>query len=277
MPTQQIGTQLILCQPQIREHFSEESLAGLSRSIKEVGVLQPMLVRRVGEQYVVLDGERRFRAAKMAGLERVPVIVVDGELSAGEIIQRQLVANCQREDLTPIEKARAIERLTREAGWSASQAAAKLGLSPAMVSKLLTLLLLPQELQEQVDSGKVPLSSAYELAKLPDSADREHLANEVACGRLSRERLIAATKSRPAKPAEGTPRKRTKRAVQRVSLPLGGGRSVAVAGPGLTLQSLIEWLESLVERAKSARAHGMEFAEAVKSLRAAAKQAEGKA
>src|SRR5258708_3418886 len=103
----------LICEPQVRERFDEESLAGLAQSIKESGILQPILVRREGSEFIVVEGERRVRAAPMAGLTEVPVLINDRELSEGEIIYRQFATNCQREHLTPIEKSKAIDRLMK--------------------------------------------------------------------------------------------------------------------------------------------------------------------
>jgi ParB family chromosome partitioning protein len=261
----EMPVEALVCRTQVREAFDEEKLAGLAQSIKACGVLQPILAR---PDFLVVDGERRLRAAKLAGLLTVPVLIEEDGLQAGEIMLRQLVSNCQREDLTPIEKARAIDGLMHESNWSAGHAAAKLGLSPAMVSKLLTLLLLPEPVQQQVQRGQIPLSSAYEIAKIEDAAERERLTAVVASGRLSRDRLGAEAKVRRKKPQPPQRKKPRTRQNSRVRLPFGSGHALTIAGPALTLHTLIGWLESIIGKAKSLQAQGTEWADAVQALRA---------
>src|SRR5208282_712517 len=144
--------------PQVRKHFDEEALAGLAQSLREIGQQQPIRVRREGERLVIVDGERRYRAAKKAGMPTIGVVIDEKELCAGEVLHRQLIANIQREDLSPMEKARAIDELLKETGWTATVVASKIGLSNATVSRLLSLLNLPDNIQQQVSAGEVPMS-----------------------------------------------------------------------------------------------------------------------
>lgn len=125
----QVPIEAIVMPPQVRQHFDEASIDSLAATIREVGVLQPILARKHADKFAIVDGGRRFRAACKVGLQSVPVIIEDRELNGVELAQTQLIANCQREDLKPVEKARAIAQLMKASGWPATQVAAKLGLS----------------------------------------------------------------------------------------------------------------------------------------------------
>ncbi len=127
----QLPLEKIVANPQVRQQFDREAEQGLAQSIREVGILQPLRVRHHEGQPVIVDGERRFRAARLLGLPSVPVIFEERELASAEVIQRQLVANCQREDLRPLEKARAIAHLIKTTGWTQGQIATKLGMRDA--------------------------------------------------------------------------------------------------------------------------------------------------
>lgn len=251
--------------PQVREQFGEESLIGLAQTLRETGVLQPLLVRRDGAEFVVVEGHRRLRAAKLAALTHVPVIVDDRELSEGEVLYRQLVTNCQRQGLTPLEKARAIDRLIKTVGLSGAQVAVKLGMSPGMVSKLLALLELPEQVQAQVANGSLPLTTAYAVSRAPDAGSQRQLAEQAACGELRRDDVVKRAKSRnPARRSAG--RRRPRNDNHRIQIPLGGGRSIAFAGSDLTLQAIAELLQDLLTRIKDLEPKDMELTQAVKAL-----------
>jgi ParB family chromosome partitioning protein len=254
----------LTCKPQIRESFDEESLTGLAQSIKESGILQPILVRREGSDFIVVEGERRLRAAQMAGLAEVPVIIDDRELSEGEVLHRQLVTNCQREELSPIEKSRAIDRLMKGTGWNAAQVAVKLGISPGMVSKLLALLTLPEQVQDRLSDGSLGLSAAYEISQVSDTENQRVLAREAAAGRLTREAIAAQTKSQ--KRPRSSNRKNSGNARQQIVISLGGGRSIVATGPDLTLEVLVAELETAIGRIRQLSAQGMDLADAVKFI-----------
>lgn len=263
---QSVPIDSIVCRRQVRESFDNESLAGLAQSIKESGVLQPLLAHREGTTFVLDDGERRLRAAKRAGLDAVPVIVDDRELCEAEVLQRQLVTNCQREDLSPIEKARAIERLIKATQWTAGQVSAKLGLSPASVSKLLSLLGLPDSMLAQVASGQLAASAAYELAKMPESPEREELATAAVRNGLSRDAVAGKVKSaKRAGAADGSA------GTRRFTAALTDGRSVTVTGIAMTLDAMIELLEELLAKARKARPKGLELDTFLRLLRDEAK------
>lgn len=251
------------CEAQVRKAFDEEALAGLARSLTEVGQLQPIRVRAVEDAYIVLDGERRFRAAKLAGLPHLDAIIEEQELTGADIALRQLIANCQREDLNPVELARGIDELMQGSGWNTTQAAFHLGFSIAKTSRLLNLLTLPADLLAKLESGEIGMSVAYELAKVRDPDSRATLFGEVAAGRLTRDGLAA--QRRDAK--EG------KSPAPRVVAQLSGGRSVVVSGDGLTtLEVLMAWLGELLSEARKGRAQNLELTTFTRWLRDRAKE-----
>jgi ParB family chromosome partitioning protein len=264
--THDIPTDLVDPEPQVREHFDEESLLALAMTVKVAGVQQPITVLRVGERYRIVTGERRWRAAKMAGLTAIPAILMEGELSEAEIIELQLIENCAREDLNPAEKAKAYDRLMKATNRPAAEIARRVGTSPATVSKLTSLLLLAPEILEQVQEGRIPYSSAYVLATVGDVAEQHRLAREVLDGRLTRDRLIAETKViKPGRAVISTnKRQRTPR--ERVVIKLDGGGSISVSAPALSVEALTEWFSQLAERIRVAGADGRPLAEVVKCV-----------
>jgi ParB family chromosome partitioning protein len=242
---------------QVRTEFSEESLQGMARSLLEVGQLQPIRVRREGDSFVVVDGERRVRAAKMTGkFTKIAAIIEERPLDAAEIEQRQIIANCQRDDLTPLEKARAIHDLMKLRGWNAGEVAAKLGFTGSMATKLLALVELPESIQALVAGGKIPASAGYELSRLGgDAAEQAALAEQIARGSLTRDGLSAIIKRRGAAPAGEKPA-----TISRLRASLSGGRTVTLAGEGLTnIDALIGWLEELLSKARKLRPRGLEL------------------
>jgi ParB family transcriptional regulator, chromosome partitioning protein len=169
---------------QPRNTFDEESLAGLTASIRELGVLQPILVRQVNDdRYAIIAGERRWRAAKRAGLQFIPVIVrqVNDELT----LQHALVENLHRDDLNPLEEAAAYQQLVEDFDLTQEQVAHKVGKSRSAVANLLRLFQLPPQVQRLVAEGRVSAGHAKALLGTPDRAFQESLARRVATDGLS--------------------------------------------------------------------------------------------
>ena len=254
-------TEVVLA-PQVRECADDESIPNLAASMREVGQLQPIRTRLEGGRHIVVDGERRLRAARLLGWETIAAIVEGRELCAEDIIQRQLIANIQRKNLSGLEAAQAIEKLIQHTGWSAKQVAAKLGVSPATIAKLRALLNLPASMQDQIQNGSLAPSTAYALAKVDDPGRQAELANEAANGRLTRD---SATKKAKCK-GERVPQ--TKRVPKpRATASLGIGRSMTIVGEGLTLESLIVWLDEFLPKARAAQSQGVELVAFLKALK----------
>jgi len=262
---QDIPIDLIEAGPQVRESFDEQSLLGLGMTMKVAGVHQPITVRPLDDRYRIITGERRWRAAKLAGLTTIPAMIIEGELSEAEIIELQLIENCH-EDLNPVEKAKAYDRLMKASSRPATQIALRLGISPGTVSKVTALLVLAPDILEHVQAGRIPYSSAYELAKVGDVTEQRRLAQAVLEGRLTRDRLVAETKA--AKAGRPAPRasKRQRIARERVVIKLGEGRSVTVAAPTLTVDAVVTWFIDLAEQLRHAGADGRPLADVAKGI-----------
>lgn len=151
---------------QPRGVISAESLQELADSIKEHGILEPLVVAHTPAGYQIVAGERRWRAAKLAGLEMVPVLLK--ETSPKGMLEMALVENVQRTDLNPVERAKAFQRLMEEFGLATSEVAARIGKSPAYVSNTMRLLTLPDAIKDGLISGLISEGHARALAGIPD-------------------------------------------------------------------------------------------------------------
>jgi ParB family chromosome partitioning protein len=158
---------------QPRRTFRDASLAELADSIRRRGVLQPVLVEEVGGGYQIVAGERRVRAAKLAGLDRVPVVV--RSFGPDERLEIALIENLQREDLTAIEEAKAYRQLMEAAGLTQEQVAAKVGKDRTTVTNSLRLLKLPPKVQDAVERGELSGGHARALLAVTSPADQELL------------------------------------------------------------------------------------------------------
>lgn len=168
---------------QPRREFEESSLQALADSIRQAGVLQPLLVVEENGRYRIVAGERRFRAARMAGLDAVPCIVRD--FSPAEQMEASLIENLQREDLNPIEEAAAIRQFMDACGYTQDQAAKKLGKSRPAVANSLRLLSLPETVRQDVIAGRISAGHARVLAGLEDEKRQAALAQLVILEGLS--------------------------------------------------------------------------------------------
>ncbi|HLO36306.1 MAG TPA: ParB/RepB/Spo0J family partition protein [Candidatus Deferrimicrobium sp.] len=169
---------------QPRMVFDEDALHELSASIKEHGVLQPILVRPLGEnRYQLIAGERRWRATREAGIATIPALVE--EIDDDTALEISIIENLQREDLSPLEEATMFERMVREHGYSIRKLADKLGKDKGYLENRLRLADAPEEIRELVSLRKDTVSHAYELLKVMDPKKRKRLAAQVASGELS--------------------------------------------------------------------------------------------
>jgi ParB family transcriptional regulator, chromosome partitioning protein len=168
---------------QPRLHFDEDKLSELSASIKEHGVLQPLLVVRQGERYMLVAGERRWRAARIAGLRNVPVIVRD--YSPQQVAEISLVENLQRDDLNPVEEAMGIRSLIETFDLTQEQVAERLSMSRPAVTNSLRLLSLPISIQDWVLAGSLSAGHARAVAALEDENSQLTIARRAIDGGLS--------------------------------------------------------------------------------------------
>jgi ParB family transcriptional regulator, chromosome partitioning protein len=163
---------------QPRVHFDEESLSDLTASIREIGVLQPVLVRPVGDHYELLAGERRWRAGRRAGLATIPAIVrATDDLGS---VERALVENLHRQDLTALEEAAAYQQLIEDFSLTHEQVATRVGKSRSAVTNTLRLMALPPSIQHLLADGRLSAGHARALLGTPDRAFQEQLARRAA-------------------------------------------------------------------------------------------------
>src|SRR6266571_2188784 len=185
---------------QPRHQVDDTRLDELARSIKANGVIQPIVVRKVGDRFHIIAGERRWRAAQKAGLLRVPIAVRD--IAPGKersILEMALIENIQREDLNPLEEALAYRRLADEFQLTQETIAASVGKDRATVANHLRLLKLPEEVRAEVASGGLTMGHARALLALDSEADQRRTARDVIARSLS----VRETESLVKKIAEG--------------------------------------------------------------------------
>lgn len=189
---------------QPRTNFSENSMLELENSIREYGVLQPLLVRPMSDGgYIIVAGERRWRAARRAGLSEVPVIIKS--LSDEEAAAIALIENLQREDLDPIEQARGIKRLMDEFGFTQNETGEKLSMSRPAIANALRLLSLPEEVQKRVSDGTLTAGHARTLLGITDKNLIQEAEKAVVEGGLSvrqTEQLVKKLNRAPSQPRQ---------------------------------------------------------------------------
>lgn len=169
---------------QPRKVFRDESLNELAESIKEKGVIQPIIVKRTGDgTFRLIAGERRWRAAKIAGLKKIPAIIKD--YASKDALEIALIENIQREDLDPIETALAFERLQKEYNLTQEEIAKKVGKDRATVANYMRLLNLPDEIKRYIHEGKITFGHARAILSIPDLNAQIECAMEIIKKNLS--------------------------------------------------------------------------------------------
>jgi ParB family chromosome partitioning protein len=191
---------------QPREHFAGEALEELAASIREKGLLQPLLVRRVDGGYQLIAGERRLRAAQLAGLERVPVIY--READEQESLELALIENLQRADLNPIEEAKAFQRLMGEFGLNQDDVARRVGKTRSAVSNSVRLLQLPADVRRRIESGELSAGHARSLLALRAVETQTQVADDIVRQRLSVRETERLVRKRVEEPAEESGQRR---------------------------------------------------------------------
>jgi ParB family chromosome partitioning protein len=168
---------------QPRTVFQAERIRELADSIRANGIIQPLIVRRKADRYELVAGERRWRAARMAELTTVPVVVQD--IADGKLLEVSLIENIQREDLNPIEVAHAYERLAREHGLSHEEIGQRTGKDRATITNMIRLLRLPPEVQLLLAEHRLSMGHARAILGLPDAESQRQLADKAAAEGLS--------------------------------------------------------------------------------------------
>ncbi|MHC5162958.1 MAG: ParB/RepB/Spo0J family partition protein [Planctomycetota bacterium] len=168
---------------QPRTVWGEQQLSDLAQSIKENGIIQPIIVRKNTDGYEIVAGERRYRAARMAGLQTVPVL--QREATDDEMLELALVENIHREDLNPIERAKAYQRFIETFNLNQTEAAKRLGEDRTVVANHLRILSLPKDIRDMLSDGQISMGHARAILALPSDDLRRKLANRAMAGRLS--------------------------------------------------------------------------------------------
>lgn len=242
----------------IRSAVDESQIDGLAQSMSQVGQLMPIRVRRRGEHFEGIDGMRRWLAAQRLNWSSVDAIVDSDNLQEAECLLRQLISNCQREEIPIMDRARGVGHLINETGWSQSEACRRLGFKAPWMSSLLALLELPKELQALVESRRVAPSTAIEMSKESDPGRYATLLQSASNGTLTREAVTAKARIRKGKRTAG---------VRRICAVLDRARSITVVGIEPSLDGLIASLEDALARARKARGQGLSLDTFTKLLR----------
>ena len=199
---QVINMRISLIEPnrsQPRKYFDDSAISELADSVRQFGIIQPLLVQKKDDYYEIIAGERRWRAANKAGLKEIPVIVKN--FSNQEAVEVSLIENIQREDLNPIEEAKAYERLVKEYGLSQEAVAGRVSKSRTSITNSMRLLKLDLNVQQMVETGELSEGHARAILGLPDQDSQKELAEQVIRERLSvrqTEKLVRDT-ARPKK------------------------------------------------------------------------------
>jgi ParB family chromosome partitioning protein len=231
---------------QPRKSFVKEEIERLAASITARGVLQPLRVLwdDARQSWLIVTGESRWRAARLAGLTHLPCIPVEGEPDEADLLADRIVENACRNDLQPMEEARALAKLKALKGCNSQTLAKELGISPAAITRAEALLSLPDDVQSLVDDGRIPESAAYEISRLPDTESQRELSQTVAAGRMKRDQVAEAVRSRVGK-RNVTPK------ASRVACSLGGGLSITMAaGEPLTWEGVLPAIDRLRREAR---------------------------
>ena len=199
---------------QPRQEFDPESLDRLAASLQARGQLQPIRVRwdQALDRWVIIAGERRWRAATLAGLPHVAAVEAGAPLSDDEILEEQLIENCLRDDLKPVEQARAFRAVMERRGWNQKQLAEAIHVHPSAITRALGLLDLPAMVRQAVEEGSLAPSAAVALSRLSSESDQVAVAEQAVGSRLSRAEVEALVERRSPGPRKRTGRSKPFRA-----------------------------------------------------------------
>jgi ParB family transcriptional regulator, chromosome partitioning protein len=242
---------------QPREEFDEPDLLRLADSIRRFGQLAPIRVRPGASpgRWIVLVGERRLRACRLAGKDRVRVEFVERPMTEADVLAEQLVENVARADLKPVEEGRAYRRLMDKNGWTVEQVAETFGVEPTKIHRRLGLLDLPGDIAARVDAGEIRPTAAYEISKLQIADDQRAVAEKVLAegldhaGTVAEVKRVRAARSRSkGRGAKAKPRKVTSEVIRTTA----GPRVTVEHKKGLTPELTAAALREAAERAEAA-------------------------
>jgi len=229
---------------QPRLSYDEDSLTDLADSIREHGVLQPILVRPSGAKFELIAGERRWRASGMAGRETIPAIVVDFDESTA--LEVSIIENLQREDVSPLEEAEMFRKMTATFGYSVRQLAQKVGKDKGYIENRLRLSDAPADIRELLSLRKDTISHAYELMKIGDERKRRRLAKRIVAGDLTLAKLRVMTGTGAEEKSDDTTKGAPRRRAKTVAGEVAASRAADDALMGAR-SKLAEGVDDLVE------------------------------
>ena len=248
---------------QPRKEFDPAPLAELAESLKARGQLQPVRARYdvASDRWVIVAGERRYRAALMAGLPTLMAIEAKGPADPGDILEDQLVENLLRDNLKPIEQARAFRTLIDRRGWSYRQLSDHLHVAPASVARALALLDLPEDLQGRVELGELAPSVAYEVSRIGDPEAQREVAARVVAEGMNRSEVVEAVRRSGGRSTvkrdgkgrggKGKARKETERVIRTVA----GPKVTVESRKGLDDAAILEALAEAMDRVRAGAGH----------------------
>jgi ParB family chromosome partitioning protein len=213
---------------QPRKDFSDKALRELAASLGQSGVLQPVVVRRLGEGYQLVVGERRWRAAKLAGLTRIPAVI--RETTDAQSMELALVENLLREDLNPMEEAEAYQRLLAEFGWTQEELAQRVQRDRSSIANCLRLLKLPELVQADLRAGRLTMGHARALLSLDSPADQLRLREEILAHAWSVRATEEGVQAKRTKPTRRPPRRSVELAAVEDSLRVALATRVRLVG-----------------------------------------------
>jgi ParB family chromosome partitioning protein len=213
---------------QPRKDFSDKALRELAASLGQSGVLQPVVVRRLGDGYQLVVGERRWRAAKLAGLTRIPAVI--RETTDAQSMELALVGNLLREDLNPMEEAEAYQRLLAEFGWTQEELAQRVQRDRSSIANCLRLLKLPELIQADLRANRLTMGHARALLSLDSPADQLRLREEILTHSWSVRATEEGVQAKRAKPTRRPPRRSVELAAVEDSLRVALATRVRVVG-----------------------------------------------
>jgi ParB/RepB/Spo0J family partition protein len=253
MVQQNVPLDKIVIRGQLREQYDDKVVTAMALSMKFIGLLYAILLRPVDGELVIVDGATRYLAAKKLGWTSIPAIIDDREMPEEEAVCRGLSANLRRTEFKPLETARGIVRWMKLTGLSASDTASRLGMSNAALTRAVSVLSLPESIAQQVNSGAIPVSTAYAISQVSDPLKQAEMGAAAAAGRLSRDAASGAAKREKNDVAQ--PKRQS---LSRVVADLGSAR-VTIGAPGLTIDMAIELLKELLAAARKAQSRGVEI------------------
>lgn len=244
---------------QPRKEFDEDAIGRLAASLNEHGQIQPVAVRWSEDmgRYLIVSGERRWRASMVAGRKTIAAVIVEGERSDSKILEMQLVENCLREDLQPVEQARAFRTLMDRNGWSALRLGQTLHMSESTIIKSLALLTLPLAVQERVEAGELAPSVAYEVSRLDDPAQQAEVAARVVTEGLSRAETVEAVRKAASQPraagvkAKGAAKTKPRKVTERAFRTEGGTRVTLENRKGLDARAIAVALREVLTKVEA--------------------------